>query len=100
MEQNKRDEEVPYRATMSSLPQVATPDVVDEQEISALRRALVDLKLGMDGLSEWDAFDLTESELKIKQQIKAHQLAYHIVAPVYEAIKSTVETIDAKYRSK
>jgi hypothetical protein len=83
------NENVPYRARMNSLPGVATP--------STVRGLLAD---GIAQLNGFNAFDLVESELKIKQQIKAHQLAYDILAPLLETIDNTITQINSKHRSK
>jgi hypothetical protein len=85
---------------MNSLPGVATPSTVDESEFSTLQTVRGLLADGIAQLNGFNAFDLVESELKIKQQIKAHQLAYDILAPLLETIDNTITQINSKHRSK
>lgn len=95
------DEEVPYRSPID-LADVTedTKFSVDEEQQGALRRVHAILVESIAGLDQWHAFDLVESELKIKQQIKAHQLAAGVLAPVLEAVEQALMTVDEKFRQR
>lgn len=92
------NENVPYRATISSLPAPATTSSVDENEFSTLQTVRKLFAESIGQLNSFNAFDLTESEMKIKQQIKAHELAYDILAPLLETIDNTIMQINSKYK--
>lgn len=72
----------------------------DEEEQSTLRRVHKILKDAVTDLDKFHAFDLVETELKLKQQIKAHQLAAGILAPTLEAVEQALATVDEKYRKR
>lgn len=95
------DEEPPYRNGIQlplAAKQVSTT-VADEQNFDSLKIARQTLADALEGLDKWHAFDSTETELKLKQQIKAHQMAYNIIAPVFEMLNQAVMTIDDKYKN-
>lgn len=73
---------------------------VDEQEESTLRQVYKILSGGLADLDKWHAFDLTESELKLKQQIKAHAIAASLLAPAVEAVAQALATVDEKFRRR
>lgn len=72
----------------------------DEEQYDTLRQVYLLMKKGLDDLDKWAAFDLTETELKLKQQIKAHQLAYDLIAPLFESIQTAMINVNAKYKEK
>jgi hypothetical protein len=95
------DEEVPYRSPFN-LSQVTedTKFSKDEEEESTLRRVFKLLDSAMADLDKWHAFDIAESELKIKQQIKAHAIAAAIIAPCLEEVRQALATVDEKFRRR
>jgi hypothetical protein len=92
------DEMIPYRSGVGSLPTAATTSTEDEREFSTLKQAHRLLQDGIDRLHGFDAFDLTESELKIKQQIKAHQIAADTLQPIADMVRDAIMRIDTKYK--
>lgn len=97
------DERIPYRARITDLPSDASRGVatIDEQNYDTLALAYKQLKTSVEELDGWHAFDLTEKDgLTIKQQIKAHQLAFEILAPVLSALETAVATVDNKYKER
>lgn len=99
------DENTPYRARFPGLS--VTPDddnqtSRDEQEFSTLEAAYLDLKRDLDTIDHWSAFDLDEKTagLTIKQQVKAHRLAYEILAPIEEMLRTALANVNEKYREK
>lgn len=95
------NEEIPYRSFVD-LKSVTedTKFSKDEDEESTLRRVYHILHNGMVELDKWHAFDLTETELKLKQQIKAHQLAADLIGPIYEAVAQALATVDDKFKQR
>lgn len=95
------DEEVPYRApfNLNSVKEDLKFSK-DEEEQSTLRRVFTLLKDALADLDKWHAFDLTESELKLKQQIKAHQMAADSIGPAYEEVRQALATIDEKFKQR
>lgn len=93
------DEQIQYRSSgIGNLPTPAENSVVDEREFSTLKQAHRLLAEGLDNLHSFNAFDLTESELKIKQQIKAYQVAADILQPISDMVRDAIIRIDSKYK--
>lgn len=93
------DEQLQYRTSgISPLPAQAETSIADEREFSTLKQAHRLLQEGLALLHHFNAFDLTESELKVKQQIKAHQLAEGIIQPIADMVRDAILTIDSKYK--
>lgn len=93
------DEQLQYRS--SGIGNLPTPDEgsqQDEREFSTLKQAHKLLAEGIEQLHSFDAFDLTESELKIKQQIKAHQIAADTLQPIADMVRDAIIKIDSKYK--
>lgn len=97
-------ENAPYRARFPGLR--VSPDepdnTQDQQDFSTLEAAYLDVKAELDRIDHWSAFELDEKAagLTIKQQIKAHQLAYDILAPIEEMMRNALATVNEKYREK
>ena len=94
------DEDIPYR---SAIPETVVADTKfskDEEQEPTLRRVYKLLKDGVDDLGRWNAFDLTETELKLKQQIKAHQIAASILEPALDAVTQALATVDENFRQR
>jgi hypothetical protein len=75
----------------------------DEEDERTLRQIYKVLKEGMDGLDQWHAFSDGHrqlSELKLKQDIHAHQIAAAIIAPALEAAEQALATVDEKFRQR
>lgn len=89
--------EIPYRTRLKDFTPTSPVSSTDENEYSTLLKVRNDLAADLAQLDNWSAFDLTESELSIKQQIKAHQLAYDILSPIFDALNNTVNEINIKY---
>lgn len=92
------DETIPYRSGVGALPTPVETSTEDEREFSTLKQAHKLLVEGLKQLRDFDAFDLTESELKIKQQIKAHQIAAGIIEPIEGMVRDAIIRIDNKYK--
>lgn len=92
------NETLPYRSGVGTLPTQSQTSTEDEREFSTLKQADKLLADGIQRLHNFDAFDLTESELKIKQQIRAHQLAADILQPISDMVRDTILRIDSKYK--
>lgn len=98
---NTNDEEIPYRSTADLGSLVEDEKFTqDEDEQSTLRRVHKILADGVAQLDKWHAFDLTETELKLKQQIKAHQLAAGLLEPTLDAVTQALATIDENFRKR
>lgn len=95
------DEEVPVRSSFD-LGSVTedTGFTKDEEEQSTLRRVHAEFDAGMKALDNFHVFDLTESEMKIKQQIKGHKIAYDLVAPLFDSLTQALATIDENYKRR
>lgn len=99
-----RDREaIPYlnsaaEAVNSVLPN--TKVTRDEENYDTLRQVYLILQVGLDELDKWHAFDLKEKEIEIKAQIKAHQLAYDLIAPLFESIQQAMEVVNQKYKER
>jgi hypothetical protein len=96
-----QDEEVPVRgftdyAALADHGEYSK----DEEEQSTLRIVHKLFKDALNSLDSYHVFDLTETELKLKQQIKAHRLAADILAPLLEALEQALATVDEKFRMR
>ncbi len=95
-------EDIPYRTAFTE------PDTVrvqttskDEDNYDTLKSVYKVLNDSLLALDKWSAFDLREQDgLSLKQQIKAHQLAYDILAPLVGAVESAVALVDDKYKER
>lgn len=97
-----QDEEIPVTGIVDPR-QLGEPVqfTKDEEEQSTLRRVYVILREKMADIDKWHAFERkTDSELSIKQQIKARQIAFEIVAPAFEAVEQALATVDEKFRQR
>lgn len=96
------DEDIPYRTPGINyqLPAEAQVSSLDERNYDTLKMVLHTLTTAVDSLDKWHAFDTTCTELQVKQQIVAHRIAADILSPVIEAVKSSVEAVDNKYRQQ
>jgi len=95
------DEEVPYFSITD------TKDITervgptkDEEQQSTLRQVYAILKEGVANLRSFDAFDLTGTELAVKQQIKAHKMAADIVEPALDLVEQALKTVDQNFRER
>jgi hypothetical protein len=101
-----QDEEIPYlNRSAFDLAQVTedTGYSKDEEEQSTLRRVRKILSEGLRGIDAWHAFSdghRALSELKLKQDIHAHQLASDILTPALEAVDSALAIVDEKFRQR
>lgn len=100
------NEEVPTRSPFSVLGEVQEDKKVftkDEEDASTLRRIY---NMFSEKLNELDQFHLFTkearalSDLKLKQQIEAHQLAYDILAPLHETMKQALTVVDERFRER
>lgn len=94
------DEDIPYR---SAIPQqVVEKDefTTDEQQQGTLNNVYKVLKESIENLDKWHAFDCRDTDLKIKQHIHAHKMAFDIVAPAYEAVEQALAIVDQKFRER
>lgn len=83
--------------TQTSSQEVSSTDINDFSTLAAVRNDLAD---SINGLDKWHAFDLKADEMTVKQQIKAHQLAYDILSPLLETIDSTLLGINQRFKQR
>lgn len=104
MSQRDLDEDVPVRGFFN--PKDLAEDTTyttDEVQESSLRRVYLILKQGSNDLDKWHAFADGHrhlSELKLKQDIHAHELAANIIAPALELVEQALATVDEKFRQR
>lgn len=98
------DEQVPVRSFFDPTDLAADDKFTeDEAQETTLRRVYKILKAGMDDLDKWHAFTDGHrqlSELKLKQDIHAHELAAAIIAPALEEVVQALATVDEKFRQR
>lgn len=94
------DDELPYRTPFQYTTPAASVSSTDEHEFSTLLQQRNEFAAAIAQLDHWSAFDLEGTEMTIKQQIKAHELAFGILSPIFEALNSAVNDINEKYREK
>lgn len=95
------NEDIPYRS--SAILESVKADTTfskDEEQQTTLRSVHKAFKEAVANLDSWHAFDISETELKIKQQIKSHQMAYDIVTPLLDVLTQALETIDTNFKSR
>lgn len=99
-----QDENVPVRSYFDPTDLVEDKTYTkDEEDERTLRQIYNILKAGMDGLDQWHAFADGHrglSELKLKQDIHAHQMAAMIIAPALEAAEQALALVDEKFRQR
>lgn len=95
------DEEVPVRS-FTDYGQMTEDDKfsIDEGQQSTLVRVHDLLQDKIKEIKSFDLFDLVETELKLKQQIKVHRMVYDILEPLRETIAQTIESIDDKFKQR
>lgn len=54
----------------------------------------------MANLLTINAIDVRSSELKVKQQIVANQIAYDILLPIYQSLESAIGDVKAKQEQR
>lgn len=71
----------------------------DAANYDTLKSVYKDLKAQMENIDKWHAFDLKGdlTGMSVEQQILAHQVAYDMVAPAFEAVQTALETIDREF---
>lgn len=79
------------------MPTTTSDSSKDEENYDTLKSVQVMLAEALASLDKWSAFDLKENELKIKQQIKAHELAHGIISEVAQAVSSAISVVDQKH---
>jgi hypothetical protein len=98
---NEPDELLYGKQPEIQLPREAAPSNVDTDNFDTLRAVRDELTTALAELDGWHAFDLAERDgLTIKQQIKAHQLAYAMMAPLLDSINSALDQVNRKYRNQ
>lgn len=104
---SRQDEEVPYRATITSLPGEAQVDSKDEENYDTLRIVQTALAESIEDLSKnFNAFDIDEKDLpadrakKLLHDIETKQGVYDIVSPLLEIVNNAVRAVDNKYKDK
>lgn len=93
------DEDVPVRSIVDfgALQEDKTPSQ-DEVEESTLRQIFLLLKDKLTEIDMWHAFERkTDSELTLKQQIKAREIAFGIVNPAFEAVRDALMRVDREF---
>lgn len=100
MDFQEDDEAIPYRAPVFHAPREEKTVTDDEQDYDTLRSIHRVLKEGLENIDKWHAFDSTESELKMKQQVVAHRMAYGLIAPLFESVDAAIKVVDDKYREQ
>lgn len=94
-----QDEEVPVRGIVNfnALKEDTKPSK-DESEESTLRQVYLLLRDKLVEIDMWHAFERkTDSEMTLKQQIKARQVAFEIVNPAFEAVRDALMRVDKAF---
>lgn len=94
---HSQGDELPYRTPVTATA-APTRTSVNENNYDTLKIILAALGDSLETIDGWHAFDVEEKELTVKQQIVAHRKAYEIILPAYEAVKSAMQKVDAKYK--
>ena len=94
------DNDLPYRTPFNTSPakQASSVSSMDEANFSSIRAIRNDMEVEMNRLKDVTLLDLTESELKLKSQIKANQIAYAILEPLLETLDVVLVGIENKWR--
>lgn len=92
--------QIPYRTPFQTFTPAASVSSTDENNFDTLTHVRKDLAAAIEKLDHFHAFDLEGTEMNIKAQIKAHQLAYEILMPALDAIDSTIESVNQKYKER
>lgn len=93
------DEDVPVRnyVPFGDLKEDTKPSQ-DENEESTLRKVYLMLKENLDEIDKWHAFERkTDSELTLKQQIKAREVAFGMVNPAFELVRDALIRVDKAF---
>lgn len=93
------DEDVPVRSIVDfgSLNEDKKSSQ-DETDESTLRQIYLLLKDKITEIDMWHAFERkTDSELTLKQQIKAREIAYNMVNPAFEAVRDALVKVDKAF---
>lgn len=91
-----RDEEIPYRspAEVKAAPPASVRDENDYSTLEEVERYLAE---SIEGLSKnFNAFDLSKDGPTLEAQVAGRQLAYDILMPLHEQIKSAINDIKVK----
>lgn len=98
-------EELPYRAPFALPTVIEKEKIVDEADLSTLQTVRKLLKESLDGLSkDFNAFDtLADANPEVAarnllSQIQARQLAYQIIAPLYDSVHGVITLIESRYK--
>lgn len=70
----------------------------DEDQFSTLEYAYKDARRELDKLKTWQGIDLKASELTVKQQVFARDLAVELLEPIVEAMREALATVNEKYK--
>lgn len=101
------NEEIPYRSPVSQLPTTDKASSVDEGNYDTLRAVRQELAQAIDALAtDFNAFTIIKDQKPedraaiLLHEVEVRQAAYDILMPVFEAVNSTMEAVDVKYREK
>lgn len=72
----------------------------DEEQVGTLRQVHVILRDKARELDSWRAFNCTDTDLKLKQHIHAHKMAYDIVSPCLDLVEQALALVDEQFRQR
>lgn len=92
--------DIGYRTPPTAVPVTTQESSRDEQDYSTLKEVQSILASALFEIDKWSAFDTDEKELKIKQQIVAHRMAYQTISEAAQAVNSAIATVDQNFKDR
>lgn len=100
------DEDIPYRADVTSLLAGADTKQVTEDEVNygTLKTVKNALKEALESLNGFNAFTINKEDLpadrarKLLHQVEVNQDVFDIVKPLYDEVVAAIEIVDNKFR--
>lgn len=77
-----------------------TQTTFDEDQYSTLEYAYKDARRELDKLKTWQGINLKSSELTVKQQVFARDLAVQLLEPIVEVMREALAVVNEKYKEK
>lgn len=101
------DEDIPYRSPVTDMLSGASPSKTtsDEVDYNTLKEVRGILKASIDELyKDFNAFQPNKDDLpfdrikKLLHEIESKQMAYNILAPIYDSIITAMKTVDDNFK--
>lgn len=104
---DSQDENVPYRATIASLPAAAPVSSKDENNYDTLKDVHARLAKSIEDLyTDFNAFEVHKDLLPANRakmllhDVEVRQGVYDIVLPLLQTLESALESVNGKYRER